>query len=1221
MDSARAHGGEVFISYSHQPRDRSYVDRLASYLSAAGTNVWYDPALGAGGPGHEVLDQRIPKSAAFVMVMSPDAEVSPWARQELERAQIGKRPIVALLLEGRQFPSLVALPFVDVTDGAMPAQTIARYLSDLAAGRPTEHQHRGGVWAVPAPPPTLISRPELTEPVIARVTSAGGATVRLVGPLGSGRSTVARQVCADQRVRARFAEAVWVSIGEQTEGAALAMRVNEVYYRLTRDRPTLIDPDQAGQRLGELLDRRPDVLLILDEVRTAGQLRPFLYGGLDGCSRLIIAEPSAILPADGLDTVDVVVPAYIHSGLSQLERLSDTDRERVVELGVLAGEVDLPRRVLALLWGATGGLSPGEVDALIGALDGVGVLAEEPGDRLRVPDAIHAELRHRGHARFAATNAALVAAARGVVPGDSGAGGTAWWRLPDELEYLWLNLCRHLHEAGHHDELAALVTDLRWIVAKLRRFGPAAVDIDLALATDTTATVLRRALRSNAHLCEPIEPAQALADTLASRLRDVPELHPLVDAYAATMTGSVRLTSRWPMPDRPHPAQIRRLGGHTRAVMSCAVAPDGRWLVTTGEDHTVRIWDVATGGLRHLLTGHRQKVISCAIALDGTWLVTASADQTARIWDAATGRCRHLLAGHAEQVVSCAIAPEGSWLVTTSRDWTARIWDAATGEPRALLQHPNWVSACAIAPDGRWLVTTGDDAKARIWDTETGVLQHTLTGHWQSLTACAIAPDGRWLATTSGDGTARVWDPETGALRHTLTGHTNAVTSCVAAPDSTWLATASQDHTARIWDIANGTPRHTLTGHWSSVERCAVAPHGAWLATTGGDGTARVWDVASGTLRHTLTGHFAWVMACAIAPNGRWLVTGGNDYAARIWDPDAPALRHPIIGHVTQVSTGAVAPDGRWVATTPFDGTALLWDGATEALRHTLTGHTRQIRSFAVAPDGSWLVSAGLDGTARIWDTATGRLRHQLAGHTDRLHGCAIAPDGTWLVTTSADDTGRIWDTATGTVRHVLSNVGATCAIAPDGGWLVATDGRGEARIWDAATGAVRHPLTGHDQGISACAIAADGTWLVTGSNDRTARIWDAATGTPRHTLVGHTAPVSRCAIAPDGRWLATISGDGTACIWDPASGTLRHRLTGHTDRLSDCAITPDGRWLATAGADRTVRIWDTDTGAPVTAIRVNARDPLRCAFLPDTTTLAVVAAAGAYLFDLGQVH
>ena len=49
---------------------------------------------------------------------------------------------------------------------------------------------------------------------------------------------------------------------------------------------------------------------------------------------------------------------------------------------------------------------------------------------------------------------------------------------------------------------------------------------------------------------------------------------------------------------RPPAEQRAALGGRAAAVRAVAIAPDGTWLASAGEDGSVRIWDLATGQQR-----------------------------------------------------------------------------------------------------------------------------------------------------------------------------------------------------------------------------------------------------------------------------------------------------------------------------------------------------------------------------------------------------------------------------------------------------------------------------------------------------------------------------------------------------------------------------------------------------------------------------------------------
>jgi WD40 repeat protein len=123
-------------------------------------------------------------------------------------------------------------------------------------------------------------------------------------------------------------------------------------------------------------------------------------------------------------------------------------------------------------------------------------------------------------------------------------------------------------------------------------------------------------------------------------------------------------------------AATARLTGHEGSILSAAFSPDSRWLVTTAEDRSARVWDVSTGRERFVLRGHLRAVTSAAFSPDGRWLVTASDDGTARVWETATGKEWLTLRGHRGPVVSAAFSPDGRHVLTASADGTARLWPA-----------------------------------------------------------------------------------------------------------------------------------------------------------------------------------------------------------------------------------------------------------------------------------------------------------------------------------------------------------------------------------------------------------------------------------------------------------------------------------------------------------------------------------------------------------------
>src|ERR1700733_11904084 len=114
-------------------------------------------------------------------------------------------------------------------------------------------------------------------------------------------------------------------------------------------------------------------------------------------------------------------------------------------------------------------------------------------------------------------------------------------------------------------------------------------------------------------------------------------------------------------------------------VSSAVFSPDGRHLATASDDHTVRVWDAATGPSLRELKGHTDHVLSIAYSPDGCYLASASSDHTVCVWDAAIGEFHQKLEGHTHRVRSIAYSPDGHHLASASDDCTVHIRDAAVG--------------------------------------------------------------------------------------------------------------------------------------------------------------------------------------------------------------------------------------------------------------------------------------------------------------------------------------------------------------------------------------------------------------------------------------------------------------------------------------------------------------------------------------------------------------
>src|SRR5215470_776052 len=130
--NVRPVGGHVFICYSHVANS-AYVESLAIYLTDAGVPVWFDKEIITGDRWERMIRNQIDTCAAFIVVMTPEAEASDWVTREIHRAETKAKPILPLLLRDEVFFRLSNIQYEDVTGDRMPGTVFVTKLRQLTS--------------------------------------------------------------------------------------------------------------------------------------------------------------------------------------------------------------------------------------------------------------------------------------------------------------------------------------------------------------------------------------------------------------------------------------------------------------------------------------------------------------------------------------------------------------------------------------------------------------------------------------------------------------------------------------------------------------------------------------------------------------------------------------------------------------------------------------------------------------------------------------------------------------------------------------------------------------------------------------------------------------------------------------------------------------------------------------------------------------------------------
>jgi WD40 repeat protein len=257
---------------------------------------------------------------------------------------------------------------------------------------------------------------------------------------------------------------------------------------------------------------------------------------------------------------------------------------------------------------------------------------------------------------------------------------------------------------------------------------------------------------------------------------------------------------------------------HKLFISQLTFSTDGRRLLTASADHTIAVWDLATGAEAIPRMTLRDGVMCAEFSPDERSIAASGMLGHGAVWDAGTGRKRFDLPTLEFAVNQIHFSPEGRELLTSNWDDTttpraARRWDAATGnEILPELWHRDGVRCAQYSADGQFIASGGKDFLARVWHANTGRPATPFLIHKGYVVDVAFSPDGRRVATASRDRSARVWAIADGQPITPPLVHGGSVTRVEFSTDNRTLLTASDDGSVRLWDLApNDWPIADLT--------------------------------------------------------------------------------------------------------------------------------------------------------------------------------------------------------------------------------------------------------------------------------------------------------------------------------------------------------------------------------------------------------------------------
>nr|MDJ0962527.1 protein kinase [Acidimicrobiia bacterium] len=513
-------------------------------------------------------------------------------------------------------------------------------------------------------------------------------------------------------------------------------------------------------------------------------------------------------------------------------------------------------------------------------------------------------------------------------------------------------------------------------------------------------------------------------------------------------------------------------------------------------------------------------------------------------------------------------------------------------------------TAVALDGDGSRLFAGFGDGSVQVIDAVTGEVLNVLTGeHSASVLDIVVTHDGLRAITSDSDGVVAVWNLASGDAFAERLGTTAAGgLATTVEGNRVAVAFAGPDPQVRIYELLEdafeevaGVPgimhssREAPAAAFDDSGSAIAIPRGfseTWLTELGSDSRVELDDASTGS--HQV----GWVDDI--------LVSAGSDGLVRAWTvrPDLSAdVQYRLDDHsdaVTSLDLRAMlsdtaTPDLRLI-TGSADGTARLWEGRSGDLIAVLGGHDGSVVQVALSTDGSRAVTLAETGRVRVWEATTAAGSEWLTVHgVESFLGVAVDPRGELVVTTDGQtavlrnavtgepvrellwDGERVGDSVKETKPGPVAWSGDGSTIAVKGALaarLFGRDGSPKLEVWECGGF-----CTGLETERSRIVVSADGSLVVAAEGTGSMVAYRDGDATP---LPLQDAFVRAVDLHPLEPIVATGSESGSLRTWSLDGEQIGSSLEIGV-AISDVRFDPSGEALLVVAADRRIRMYPFD--------------------------------------------